>query len=130
MKIIMTTTSPELESEVDPRFGRAAYLLMVNTDTHEWEAQTNPGVSSSAGAGIQAAQYAANHQAEVAISGDFGPNAFKTLQAAGIAMYLYGDCRTAPQALEQFKAGQLRQVSAPTRGDCDDGHGGSHRQGA
>jgi len=127
MKIILTTTSPNIDSEIDPRFGRAAYLLVIDTNTHEWEAQTNPGASAPGGAGIQAAQFAADQQAQAAISGDFGPHAFKALQAAGIAMYLYGDCRMARQAIERYKAGQLQQVGAPTRGDCDSDH---HGQGA
>ena len=88
MKIILTTASPDIESEVDPRFGRAAYLLLVNTITHEWKAETNPGASASGGAGIQAAQFAVDQQTQAAISGDFGPHAFKALQAAGITALL------------------------------------------
>jgi predicted Fe-Mo cluster-binding NifX family protein len=127
MNILLTTASPDLEAEVDPHFGRAAYLLVLDTDTHEWEAQTNPGANSSSGAGIRAAQFAADHQAQAVISGDFGPHAFEALRAAGIATYLYGNCRTVNQAIERFKAGQLQQVGAPTRGECDGDH---HGQGA
>jgi predicted Fe-Mo cluster-binding NifX family protein len=130
MKIVMTTTAPELNATVDPRFGRAAYLLLIDTNTHEWEAQTNPGANSTGGAGIQAAQFAANYQVQAAISGDFGPHAFAALKAAGIAMYLYGDCRTVGEALECFKAGLLQQVNTPTRSDCDAGHGGIHTKDA
>jgi predicted Fe-Mo cluster-binding NifX family protein len=127
MKIILTTTSPNIDSEVDPRFGRGAYLLMVNTESLQWEVNPNPGVNASGGAGIQAAQFVTGQKAEAVLSGDFGPHAFEALQAGGIAMYLYGDCFTARQAIERFKAGQLQQVGAPTRGECDGGH---HGQGA
>jgi predicted Fe-Mo cluster-binding NifX family protein len=126
MKILLTASSSNIDSDVDPRFGRAAYLLVINTETNEWEAQTNPGLSVSGGAGIQAAQFAAKQQIEAAISGDFGPHAYEALQTAGIAMYLYGDCHTVREAIERFKAGLLRQIGAPTRGDCDGGH---HRHG-
>jgi len=115
MKITLTTVSPDLDSDVDPRFGRGAYLLVVDTETMQWEAHPNPGVNASGGAGIQAAQFVADQKAEAVISGDFGPNAFNALQAAGITMYLYGDCRTARQAIERFQAGQLQQVGAPTQ---------------
>jgi predicted Fe-Mo cluster-binding NifX family protein len=127
MKIILTTTSPNIDSEVDPRFGRGAYLLMVDTESLQWEANPNPGVNASGGAGIQAAQFVTDQKTEAVLSGDFGPHAFEALQAAGIAMYPYADCHTARQAIERFKAGQLQQVGAPTRGDCDGGH---HGQGA
>ena len=124
MKIVLTTLSPNLDSEVDPRFGRAANLLVVDTDTLEWKAESNPGASASGGAGIRAAQFVADQHAQAAISGDFGPHAFEALQAAGIAMYLYGDCQNAHQAIERFKAGQLQRVGGPTRGECDSSHHG------
>ena len=124
MKIVLTTLSPNLDSEVDPRFGRAANLLVVDTDTLEWKSESNPGASASGGAGIRAAQFVADQHAQSAISGDFGPHAFEVLQAAGIAMYIYGDCQNTHQAIERFKAGQLQQVGGPTRGECDSGHHG------
>jgi predicted Fe-Mo cluster-binding NifX family protein len=114
MKIILTTTSPDLDSEVDPRFGRGAYLLVVDSDSLVWQAHPNPGVGATGGAGTLAAQFAANQKAAAVISGDFGPNAYNALQAAGIAMYLFGTSRTGRQAAERFKAGQLQLVGAPT----------------
>ncbi len=33
MKIILTTVTPDMESEVGPRFERGAYLLGVDSDT-------------------------------------------------------------------------------------------------
>jgi len=115
MKIVLSTTLPSLEADVDPRFGRGAYLLVVDVKSMQWEAHPNPGVNASGGAGIQAAQFVTDRKAEAVISGDFGPNAFNALKAAGIAMYLYGDCRTARQAVERFQAGKLQQVGAPTQ---------------
>jgi predicted Fe-Mo cluster-binding NifX family protein len=118
MKIVLTTTNPNIESEVDPRFGRGAYLLVVDSETLEWEAHANPGVNASGGAGIQAAQFAADKHAEAVISGDFGPNAHNALQEAKIGMYIYGDCRTAQEAISRFKDGLLQQIGSPTRNDC------------
>jgi len=115
MKIVLSTISPELDSEIDPRFGRGATLLVVDMDTMQSEGHPNPGVNASGGAGVQAAQFAADQRAHAVLSGDFGPNAFNALQAAGVAMYLYGDSRTARQAIERFQAGQLQQVGAPTQ---------------
>jgi predicted Fe-Mo cluster-binding NifX family protein len=114
MKILLTATSPSIDSNIDPRFGRGAYLIVVDTDTLEWQAHPNPGVGASGGAGTQAAQIAANQPVKAAISGDFGPNAYNALQAAGIDMYLYGTSSTVKEAIEQFKAGKLESVGAPT----------------
>jgi predicted Fe-Mo cluster-binding NifX family protein len=118
VKIIITTVSPTIESEVDSRFGRGAYLLVIDPDTLEWQAHPNPGVTASGGAGIQAAQFVTEHKADAVISGDFGPHAFEALNAAGVLMYLFGSCRTVRDVIVQFKAGQLEQVGAATREDC------------
>ena len=124
MKIILTTTSSSIDSNVDSRFGRGAYFLVVDTDTLQWEAHPNPGLNASGGAGIKAAQFVNDQKAVAVLSGDFGPHAYHALQVAGITMYLYGDCPTVAQAIERFKNGQLEQVGEPTRGECDSGHHG------
>ena len=114
MKIIITTVAPDIESEVDPRFGRGAYFLVVDSDALKWQAHPNPGVSAPGGAGSLAAQFVANQKAEAVISGDFGPNAYNALNAVGVSMYLFGASRTARDALARWKAGQLERVGAPT----------------
>ena len=114
MKIILTATSPSIDANIDPRFGRGAYLIVVDPDTLEWQAHANPGVGASGGAGTLAAQFAANQLTNSIISGDFGPNAYNALQAAGIAMYLFGASTTVKEAIEHFKAGRLERVDAPT----------------
>ena len=124
MKIVLTTTSADINATIDPRFGRGAYLLIVDLDNMEWKATPNPGVNATGGAGIQAAQFVSDNQAGAVISGDFGPNAFDALKSAGIAMYVYGDCQTAQQAIERFRAGQLQEIGAATRTDCDHGRKG------
>ena len=114
MKIILTATSPSIDSRVDARFGRGAYFIVVDPETLECQAHPNPGVSASGGAGTLAAQFVANQRASSIISGDFGPNAYNALRAAGIAMYLFGASTTVKEAIELFKAGQLERVDAPT----------------
>ncbi|MDI6768928.1 MAG: NifB/NifX family molybdenum-iron cluster-binding protein [Anaerolineales bacterium] len=114
MKIILTTTSPSIDSNLDSRFGRGVYFLVVDPDTLEWQAHPNPGAGAQGGAGTLAAQFVANQHAEAVISGDFGPNAYGALQAAGVAMYLFGASTTVREAIERFKAGQLERVGAPT----------------
>jgi len=113
MKIILTSLSPDILSVIDPRFGRSACFLFVDPETLEWQALLNPAISAPGGAGIQAAQVVVDHQCSAVISGDFGPNAYNALKAAGVPMYLFGSCRTIQDAIERFKAGQLEQIGAP-----------------
>ncbi len=114
MKIVITSADPNLDSPIDPRFGRAAYLIIVDTDTNEWQSFPNPGLNSSGGAGIKVAQFISTHGVKAAISGEFGPNAYDALQAADITMHLFGDCTTVKQTLEQFNQGGLQQTGGPT----------------
>jgi len=114
MKVIVTTTAADLDAAVDRRFGRGAYFLLVDTDSWAWEGHLNAGVNAAGGAGTLAAQFAAKQQVEAVLSGDFGPNAYTALAAAGIRMYLLGASRTARDAIALFKAGLLQQVNGAT----------------
>ena len=113
MKIILTTTSPDIAAEVDPRFGRGAHFLVVDPDTLEWQAFPNPGVTASGGAGIRAAQFVCDQKVDAVISGDFGPNAYDALKEAGVSMYLFGSSTTVQEAIENFKSGQIETLTAP-----------------
>jgi predicted Fe-Mo cluster-binding NifX family protein len=85
MKIAVTSTGTLLESEVDPRFGRARYILIVDTDTLDFEAVDNSGNANAfKGAGIGAATMVSDKGAEVLLTGYCGPKAFLTLDAAGV----------------------------------------------
>jgi predicted Fe-Mo cluster-binding NifX family protein len=121
MRVIVTTTTGDLDASVDPRFGRGAYFLLVDTDSWAWEGHINGGMDAAGGAGTLAAQFAASHHVEAVLSGDFGPNAYTALTAAGIRMHLTGASRTARDAVALFKAGMLQEVRAPTAA----GHHGS-----
>lgn len=124
MKLIVTASAPELEAAVDPRFGRGAYFIVVDTETMRWEAHENQGVNAAGGAGAQAAQFVAQQGADAVISGDFGPNAYLALAAVEIKMYLLGASKTAWEAVANFTAGTLTQVHAPTGAGHHGGRGG------
>ena len=123
MKLIVTSSAPEFEAAVDPRYGRGAYFVVVDSETLAWQAHENQGVNAAGGAGSQAAQFAAQQGVEAVISGDFGPNAHFALAAAEIKMYLLGASKTVSEAVANFNAGTLTQVNAPTGAGH---HGGRH----
>ncbi|RLF26474.1 MAG: dinitrogenase iron-molybdenum cofactor biosynthesis protein, partial [Thermoplasmata archaeon] len=84
MKICVSSTGKDLDADVDPRFGRCQYFLIIDTDTMIVKHIPNESRISSGGVGIQAAQTVARSGANFVITGNIGPNAFQTLQAAGI----------------------------------------------
>ena len=84
MKICLSSTANNLEAQLDPRFGRCAYLIIIDTETMQFEAIPNLAAGTREGAGIHAAQTIANKGAKVLITGNVGPNAFRALSAANI----------------------------------------------
>ena len=110
MNISITAQDRELSSEIDPRFGRARWLIVVNTDTGEFEAHNNSvNLNAVQGAGIQTAQNIAKLGVEAVITGNVGPNAYKTLNAAGIRIFLT-EKQTIQEAIDSFKANKLNEV--------------------
>jgi predicted Fe-Mo cluster-binding NifX family protein len=107
MKIAVTSKGPDLDSQVDPRFGRAAYILIVDSETSDFDVLDNKeNVNALKGAGIQAAGMVSDKGAEVLITGFCGPNAFKVLNAAKIKVA--SDAKdTIRDALESFIQGKL-----------------------
>ncbi len=108
MKILLTVQEAKLESKLDPRFGRAAFYLIVDPETMQWEAQANPAVTQQHGAGVAAAQWVSKQGIEAVISGDFGPNATQILGSTGIQMLLFKTEQTAPEAINSFLNGGLQ----------------------
>ena len=87
MKIAVTSTGIDLDSQVDPRFGRASYILIVDSESFDYEVLDNKeNVNALKGAGIQAAKAISDKGAEVLLTGFCGPNAFKALKAANIGV--------------------------------------------
>jgi predicted Fe-Mo cluster-binding NifX family protein len=112
-KISVTSTGPTLDDTVEPRFGRCAYFLIIDPDSLDFEAIQNPNITLRGGAGIQSAQLMANKGVSVVLTGNCGPNAFKTFGAAGIQV-VTGITGHVQQAVEQFKAGKLSSTSGPS----------------
>jgi predicted Fe-Mo cluster-binding NifX family protein len=115
MKICVSAFSGSLDSEVDSRFGRCAYFVIVDSETMEFNAISNDSTNAAHGAGIQAAQTVANMGVEVVITGNVGPNAFSVLSAAGIKI-VTGVSGSVREAVEKYKKGQLKDVGNPTVG--------------
>ena len=112
MKIAVTATGPSLDAEVDPRFGRCPYFLIVETDTLAFEAIDNANQALGQGAGIQSGRLLAERGVKRVLTGNCGPNAHQTLTAAGIGV-IVGCAGKARQAVEQFIAGGMQPTAAP-----------------
>ena len=107
MKIAITAKGTDIDSQVDPRFGRAAYIQVIDLDNEKIDVIDNAeNVNAFKGAGIQAAVSVSDSGAEVLLTGYCGPNAFKTLDAAGVKV-ANDVSGTVSEAMEAFKGGKV-----------------------
>jgi len=110
MRIAISATSPILDAEVDPRFGRCQYFIIVDPETMQFEAMENSSAKAAGGAGISAAQMVADKGVQAVLTGNCGPNAYQVLSAAGIQV-ITGVSGKVKDAIQSYKSGKFQNSS-------------------
>jgi predicted Fe-Mo cluster-binding NifX family protein len=111
MKVAVTAQEREFSSPMDLRFGRARWIHVVDTETGAHEVHDNTvHLNLPQGAGIQTGQTVVHLGVEAVITGNVGPNAFRTLNVARIRVFRAAQ-QTVEQAVTAFQEGQLQEVS-------------------
>jgi predicted Fe-Mo cluster-binding NifX family protein len=113
MKIAVSAAAPDLDAEVEPRFGRCQYFVIVDPQSMEFEGLENSGAMAAGGAGISTAQMIADKGVEVVLTGNCGPNAYRTLSAAGVQV-VTGVSGRIRDAVEAYRAGKLKPNAQPS----------------
>lgn len=109
MKIAFTTKGIDWESKMDPRFGRAEFLLVFDEEKEEFTHYDNREIENQAhGAGPQTAQKLFELKPAVLITGNGpGGNAASILKKIGLKIYIYKNDITVKQAFEAYKKNDL-----------------------
>lgn len=112
MEICITSTSDNLDSMMDERFGRCKYFIFVDPATMAYRAEPNKAVNDSGGAGIAAATMVLKNAPSAIITGMIGGNAMDVLRSANTKVFT---CRntTVREAVEMYNAGKLNRIDAP-----------------
>ena len=116
MKIAVSSGGKDLDSQVDPRFGRCACFVIVETDDMSFEEFDNENIALGGGAGIQAAQFVASRGAVAVITGNCGPNAVQTLSAARVEVFV-GQSGTVREVIDRYMRGDIKSTSTPNVAD-------------
>lgn len=117
MRVAISAQGSDMDALVDPRFGRARWIIVADVGTGDWTAHDNAAnVDASGGAGVQVGTAVASEGVAAVITGNVGPNAHKTLTAAGITIHQADNGVTVRDALSAFVGGALPPVQAPTMG--------------
>ncbi|MBC7231516.1 MAG: NifB/NifX family molybdenum-iron cluster-binding protein [Actinobacteria bacterium] len=112
MKAAISSAGPGLDSGVDPRFGRCAYLILYDLDSGEWEAVPNANRDAGGGAGIRTAQLVIDRGAGAVVTGNIGPNAMQVL--SGQVKVHTGFQGTVSEAVQALKEGRLSETASAT----------------
>jgi len=110
MRIAVSAQTASAESNVDPRFGRAPYFAIYDSDTDDYQFVENAqNMQAAQGAGIQSGQNVAEQKVDWVVSGNFGPKAFAVLNGAGIKAVTWSQ-GTVAEAVALVKANKLEPV--------------------
>lgn len=114
MRIAVTSTGKDLSSDMDLRFGRAEYFIVVDPESMEYEVVENrQNLNLPQGAGIQAGKTIVDNHVDVLITGNLGPNAFKVLKNAGIRIMI-GTEGSIRDVILKYKNGELKSFQGPS----------------
>lgn len=116
MKVAVSSSGTNLDSQIDPRFGRCACFIIVNTDDMSFEAFNNEAIALGGGAGIQSSQFVVSKGAGAIITGNVGPNAVQTLSAAGVKIFM-GQTGSVKEAVEKYRKGDIKPEGSPNVAD-------------
>ncbi|RLC03183.1 MAG: dinitrogenase iron-molybdenum cofactor biosynthesis protein [Deltaproteobacteria bacterium] len=113
MKICISSTGKDMNSQVDPRFGRCAYFMIVQTDDLSFEVFENEFKSLGGGAGIQSAGFLQSKDVKALLTGNCGPNAMNVFSESKIQV-VTGQAGLIKDVVEKFKKGELSPSVDPT----------------
>lgn len=113
MKIAITSTDKNIDSEVEQRFGRAPYFLIYETDDDSYEfIENSQTLNQPQGAGIQSVKTVVDKGAKALLTGHCGPNAFTALSKTGVEVFI-GVKGKLKEAIQAYKDGQPKMAKTP-----------------
>lgn len=113
MKVCVTASEKSLDAQLDPRFGRCKYFIIIDPETLQFEAIDNVAAAAMHGAGIQASQIVIEKGVETILTGNVGPNAYQVLSTAGIKI-ITGATGTIKEVVEKYKKGEFQATPSST----------------
>ena len=117
MKIAISSTGKTLEGNVDAKFGRCAYFLIVEVEDKKikaFKAIDNTAQAQMGGAGITAGEIVANEKVDVVITTNLGPRAFSVFEQFKIKIYQgQGKIKDVVQDFIDGKLTEMTDATAP-----------------
>jgi len=111
MKIAFTSSGPDWDSIIDPRFGRADFIVMYDEHSGKLEVLDNTAMKNEAhGAGTATVQKIFDLSPDVLITGNGpGGNAATALRKMNLKIFVNAHNHTLKEAYEYFLHGKLKE---------------------
>jgi predicted Fe-Mo cluster-binding NifX family protein len=113
MKIAISSTGKDMNSQIDPRLGRCEYFMILQTDDMSFEVIENEYKSLGGGAGIQSAGFLHSKEVKAVLTGNCGPNAMNVFVESNIQVFT-GQTGLIKDSVERFKNSELSPSASPT----------------
>ena len=114
MKIVISSTGRDIESNIATTFGRAPFFLIINTKTKEVKVIENKARDRPNGVGITAVNTVEAEGINAVITADIGPLAFETFELSGVKIYkAEGKTNDAIRLFEEGKLSEIKKATVP-----------------
>ncbi len=109
MKIAIALEENSYNSLADRRFGRAAYFILINPETDNYEIIENEAKDEATGAGLKAVKTLVNLGVNEIIAGEIGPKAAVLINEFEIPVYKMGELTKVSEILKNYKENKLEK---------------------
>lgn len=114
MKIVISSTGRDKESNIDGTFGRARFFLIMDTETKKVKVIENKARDRPSGVGITAVNTVEKEGINAVITADIGPLAFETFEQSGVKIYkAEGKINDAIRLFEESKLSEITKATRP-----------------
>lgn len=112
MKIVISATGMNAESDIDATFHRCSFFLIIDTKTNSLKTLENTTRDRPSEIGATVGQIVANEGIDTVLTTNIGPRAFEIFGRYGIKIYQAKG--KVNDAIQQLKEGKLSEITKAT----------------
>lgn len=109
MKIAIGLEENSYESQVDRRFGRASFFILIDTENNDYEIIENEAKDEATGAGFKVVKNLMSLGIDEIIAGEIGPKAAVLIEEFDIPTYKLGELKSVAEVLKNYKENKLEK---------------------
>ncbi|MDO4589116.1 MAG: NifB/NifX family molybdenum-iron cluster-binding protein [Fusobacterium sp.] len=109
MKIAIGLEENNYNSQVDRRFGRASFFILIDSITNNYEIIENEAKDEATGAGLKVVKNLVNLGVKEIIAGEIGPKAAILIEEFNIPVYKLGELKKVNEVMENYREKRLEK---------------------